>query len=491
MLRKEMKELAQRALKGKYGKWSGLTLIGLAPMIFIFLFLTMIVGAVSMYELSSGTFDDYDNSYYEEYDGDDYYDFEETYYTPPYNYGYALGYQTGYLQGWNDYMNDVDYWGTLSTDNSILASIKDRPMDFLASDEFNEGVLDAYNFSYDEAWYDAEVYTDGGNVFGTALLPSENPVRQLNNGFEPYFPESGYTEMPRRTNGFIIFLGNFIMFIVVVGIGLLFGCIYKPWLQWTGIETIDGENFSFSSVFKKIRAQFGTIFFANFKIIVFTYLWSLLFVIPGMVKQMSYSMTNYLLKREPNLDSSRAIRLSEEMMRGYKMEYLIFNLSFFWWYLATAYSLGFAGFYVMPYYYSSEAVFFDQIYYEKRHHSASVADELTGFKKYPTKQAANEMIFTSEAESKESMEASRAAAEIFTAEGNPTEEAESPVTEQTETLQTDESVAPVNTEISAQDSVEQTVNDSESTETIAEMNHDLQNQTDEAEDTETTNDFKE
>ncbi|MHC5248158.1 DUF975 family protein [Enterococcus sp. LJL90] len=381
MLRKELKELAQRSLKGKYGKWSVFIIIPFAIMAITFFFSFIFLGIASILsytdDYSSGYEDsyyeeDYDSDFWDDYWDDDYYTYEESSYTPAYNYGYALGYQAGYLQGWQDQEDGTEYWGTLSSDQAILANIEGRPVQYLGSDDFNEGTLDAYYYSYDEAWEDYLGYSLEGNSYQLPnSAPALNQVSPMNNGFEPYFPESGYTEMPRRSNPFLSFLISFIFIAFIIAVALVYNCVYVPLLRWTGIDTIDGENFNFKDSLKKIRKQFGVVLWSNVKIAIFTTLWSFLFVIPGLVKTASYSMTNYLLKREPDLNSSKAIALSEELMRGYKIEYLIFNLSFFWWFLAQAYSLGFASFYVMPYYYTSEAAFFDEIYFEKRRYTNS------------------------------------------------------------------------------------------------------------------------
>lgn len=60
---------------------------------------------------------------------------------------------------------------------------------------------------------------------------------------------------------------------------------------------------------------------ANILIAIYTFLWSMLFVIPGIVKSASYAMTNYLLEKEDNLSAADAILLSRQIMHGYKLEF--------------------------------------------------------------------------------------------------------------------------------------------------------------------------
>lgn len=79
-------------------------------------------------------------------------------------------------------------------------------------------------------------------------------------------------------------------------------------------------------------------------------LWSLLFVIPGIIKSYEYRMIPYLLAENPNLDCQEAFRISRELMEGQKMDTFILDLSFFGWAFLAACTCGIVGiFYVMPY----------------------------------------------------------------------------------------------------------------------------------------------
>lgn len=82
----------------------------------------------------------------------------------------------------------------------------------------------------------------------------------------------------------------------------------------------------------------------------FTALWSLLLVIPGIVKHYEYLMVPYIIAENPAMDYKEAFLISKQMMDGEKMEAFIMDLSFLGWYLLSAFSCGlFAIFYVNPY----------------------------------------------------------------------------------------------------------------------------------------------
>lgn len=82
----------------------------------------------------------------------------------------------------------------------------------------------------------------------------------------------------------------------------------------------------------------------------FTALWSLLLVVPGIVKHYEYLMVPYIIAENPAMDYKEAFQISKQMMDGEKMEAFIMDLSFIGWYLLSAVTCGLlAIFYVNPY----------------------------------------------------------------------------------------------------------------------------------------------
>ena len=84
--------------------------------------------------------------------------------------------------------------------------------------------------------------------------------------------------------------------------------------------------------------------------LIFTTLWSLLLVVPGIVKHYEYLMVPYIIAENPAMDYKEAFQISKQMMDGEKMEAFIMDLSFLGWYLLSAVTCGLlAIFYVNPY----------------------------------------------------------------------------------------------------------------------------------------------
>ena len=83
----------------------------------------------------------------------------------------------------------------------------------------------------------------------------------------------------------------------------------------------------------------------------FIVLWSLLLIVPGIVKAYQYRMIPYLLAEDPNLSFNEAKRLSTEMMDGEKWDAFVLDLSFLLWEILAAITFNLVGiFWVNPYY---------------------------------------------------------------------------------------------------------------------------------------------
>lgn len=81
----------------------------------------------------------------------------------------------------------------------------------------------------------------------------------------------------------------------------------------------------------------------------FVFFWSLLFVIPGIIKAYAYSQMIYLVVEFPELSIRKAMKISMKITKGHKWDLFVLDLSFIGWFLLVAISLGVAGFYVTPY----------------------------------------------------------------------------------------------------------------------------------------------
>ncbi len=108
-------------------------------------------------------------------------------------------------------------------------------------------------------------------------------------------------------------------------------------------------------------SNFWAAFKVTFLMGLFTFLWTLLFYIPGIIKTLSYSQSMYILAENPEMGALEAISRSKEMMKGHKWELFVLNLSFFGWGLLGVLTLGIAFIWIVPYMNATLANFHNSI----------------------------------------------------------------------------------------------------------------------------------
>lgn len=106
-------------------------------------------------------------------------------------------------------------------------------------------------------------------------------------------------------------------------------------------------------------------FFSAFKVTflvgLYTFLWSLLFVIPGIIKSYSYSMSMYILADNKGKSARECIRESKEMTEGHKMDLFVLDLSFIGWALLCALTCGIASLWVVPFMSATKANVYESL----------------------------------------------------------------------------------------------------------------------------------
>lgn len=88
---------------------------------------------------------------------------------------------------------------------------------------------------------------------------------------------------------------------------------------------------------------------ANLVSMVFIFLWSLLFLIPGIIKALAYSMVPYIIAENPDIDGMQALEKSQEMMRGHKARLFGLYFSFIGWFILCALTFGIGFIFLAPY----------------------------------------------------------------------------------------------------------------------------------------------
>lgn len=122
-----------------------------------------------------------------------------------------------------------------------------------------------------------------------------------------------------------------------------------------------GRDREVGQIFEGFK-NFGTALGAYILVGLFTFLWSLLLIIPGIIATFSYAMTYFILSDNPRLGPQEAISLSKEMMRGYKWQYFCLQFRFLGWILLSLFlTFGIGMLWVAPYMQTANAHFYEMV----------------------------------------------------------------------------------------------------------------------------------
>lgn len=120
-------------------------------------------------------------------------------------------------------------------------------------------------------------------------------------------------------------------------------------------ESVDLEN-----LFDGFRGgRYTRVFCALFLVNLFTFLWTLLLIIPGIMKAFSYALTPYILLDEPELTAKQAISRSCEIMQGRRWKLFCLYFSFIGWGILCLLTFGIGFIWLAPYINASAAAFYE------------------------------------------------------------------------------------------------------------------------------------
>lgn len=122
-----------------------------------------------------------------------------------------------------------------------------------------------------------------------------------------------------------------------------------------------GQKIDFKDLFLGFTQDIGQNILLGLLSSLFVALWSLLLIVPGIMKAYSYSMIYYIKADHPEYDWRTCLHASQEMTYGHKMELFVLDLSFIGWYILGALCLGVGTLWVIPYHETAKALVYEQI----------------------------------------------------------------------------------------------------------------------------------
>lgn len=154
---------------------------------------------------------------------------------------------------------------------------------------------------------------------------------------------------------------------VVAIVGLVYGIIcliigsgVSVGYAKLNLDIVDGAEASIGTVFSMF-GRWKTALWSRILIGIRVMLWSLLFVIPGIVASYSYAMVGFVLADHPEMSASEALAESKRIMRGNRWRLFCLNLSFIGWSFLCLFTFGIGYLWLLPYMEAANAAFYREV----------------------------------------------------------------------------------------------------------------------------------
>ena len=151
-----------------------------------------------------------------------------------------------------------------------------------------------------------------------------------------------------------------------VGVILLIGPVTYSIERICANRAKNIEDVNLNRIFDGFSDGFGATCVLGIMQLLFTFLWSLLLIIPGIVKTYSYSMASFIQQEQSNKEWKYCIDESKRLMYGNKWKLFCLDFSFIGWYMLGIICCFVGVFFVTPYHQMSRTNFFLELYYEDR-----------------------------------------------------------------------------------------------------------------------------
>ncbi len=156
--------------------------------------------------------------------------------------------------------------------------------------------------------------------------------------------------------------------IAVTAVVAAFACVGSAWFC---LQVYRGEQAKIETVFTPFN-NFAHVLGGFWYMMLFQILWSMLFIIPGIIKGIAYSMAPYILVDKPEIPATEVLEESMRMTDGHKAEIFVFYLSFLGWILLSVITFDIVGiFYAFPYMQVSAAGIYETLKAEQESKNAA------------------------------------------------------------------------------------------------------------------------
>lgn len=157
--------------------------------------------------------------------------------------------------------------------------------------------------------------------------------------------------IPAEYNGITTLVANLLLFFPLV-------YVFKIHLLALSRE---GKKIVFSEYLTNLKKKYSRAVPVMGLICLYVMLWTILLIIPGIIKGYSYAMASYISIDNEELSAEECVQRSIEMMKGHKMQLFLLDLSFFGWVLLSILTLGIGLLWLAPYQETAHIKFYEDL----------------------------------------------------------------------------------------------------------------------------------
>lgn len=201
-----------------------------------------------------------------------------------------------------------------------------------------------------------EICNSGGDISGiTTLLKKENMTDKT-------YYQQVFGGVPSAVWIMVagVLMGIVSILLIWAVVQLFVGSFVSLGLIQYNLNLIDGKEATVGQLFSKAY-MFGKALWLRIRTALFVFLWSLLLVIPGIIKAYAYSMAGYIMTENPEMSAKEAMEVSQQMMRGNKWRLFCLQFSFFGWMIVGTLTMGIGFLWINPYMNAAVTAFYDDI----------------------------------------------------------------------------------------------------------------------------------
>jgi uncharacterized membrane protein len=207
---------------------------------------------------------------------------------------------------------------------------------------FGAGTIGNINFDFNVNLGNSNSEALEGTAFEDILAQIEPFMEQYGNAILAFF--AGFAALGAVFSIVMFFLAS------IINVG------YHKF----NLDLVDGHTISIGTLFNYFK-HWKSAILASFLVNLFTSLWMLLCIIPGIVAAYKYAMVPFILAEDPDIAPREAIRKSTEMMRGHKWQLFCLSLSFIGWSILCAFTCGIGFLWLNPYINATMANFYREV----------------------------------------------------------------------------------------------------------------------------------